>query len=250
MEQTIRDLINYVCKREKRRKPIPICLKRMIKEYLVKYRKEILYNFKYLGSNTYNWETSWCNFYGNDFQILTSILGGIILYGKIFLKVRINVGQSVCIDVFPNQGIYTINNIQNEKYIIKNKGNQEWKYFQRHMTIWVFMKRSTKCKCTQQSNENIIQIILMDGERKLDISANMDCWNKFMIEPKLRKHNWGMATIKLDQDFDYEFNEDVTIEYEMNENTNILKCTSEMSLFPISDAAQGWVCCDAAFKSV
>lgn len=242
MQETSKLLVYSYCKTDEKQKQIPLALKELIRKYTIKYKKLILFNYKYLGENTTQYDTDWVNHFGSDYKILTSILAGIVIKYKIFLNLRINIGQTVYIDIFPHQSIYTTNSNHN-KYIIKTKHNETWKYCQQLITIRIFMRRATNCNCTNQSHQNIVEIFLINSEAKLHLSGNMNLWNKFMVQHKLTKKNYGIATIKLPQDFEYETNQDVTIEYEFNQDQEILKCINELSAIPISDCAQGWVCC-------
>lgn len=240
MDQTIKYLIKSFCSISK----IPYCLRELIRVYLIKYAKLKLFNYKYLGFNTDDADIYWLDYWGYYIHVMTSILTGFVLDYPIFLKFRIQVGKSVYIDIFLNQSIYKTNaNEDKDIHFITTKSLQKWIYCKQQITVWIFMKRSTDCHCHQHHHDNIIQIVIMNNESKINLCENMNFWSNEV------NHQWGIATIKLDKNFEYETNQDVTIQYEMNCDYNIRKCKNESSLIPINDCARGWICCQHPFKT-
>ena len=252
LKQNIHDLVNGYIKKYRYSLFIPICIINSIILHVSAIQQLTLFNYGYLGGG---YSEMWESIHEN-FQRVTSILSGVTFNFNIFHKIRINIGSVLHIDLYPKEAEYEIydkfdeNNKENKQSIKTTLGDR-WKYNQKEITLLVLMSQETICTCYNREGNQFTIYLLNDNELITSIfNYYSEMWSNYPLPLKLNNDITGCIVIDLEKGFDFEMNEDVTIDYLHGEGEETINCCNDNSLIPISDCAQGWVCCFNAFEEL
>ena len=247
LKQNIQDLVVGYVKSYAKDLYIPFCIISWIMFHVSIAEEFTLFNYGYLSEEMTD-ELQWSQL---NFEKVTSILAGITFDFNIFHKIRINIGSILHIDLYLTEGQYQIHYPNyNHKLPIKTTLGNIWKYPHKQITMLVLMSQKTTCACYNRDGNQFTVFLLNDhATTKPIFNYYAEIWTNYPLPLKLNTDDTAHILIDLGQDFIFEFSEDVTVEYLRAHKEEIIICRNNNSLIPISDCAQGWVCCYNAFMS-
>ena len=221
---------------------IPHCIMHLIFKHLSLYTKQRLFNFKYLGDNKTSDYSDWEGYLGR--AQLTSILAGIKINLELSFDVKINIGGQFFMHISLKEATFKTN-MDNHQQTIRSMTGNIWKFPKsKSITILVLMSKETSCACyNREGNQISIYLLKQNSAIKSIFGYYSDIWTRYPIPLKLRNDDTAEIIKRLNSNFSYDMNEDVSIEC----NGIIEKITNFNSLIPIGDCAQGWLCCYVAF---
>ena len=211
---------------------IPFCLISLLIAFISIADEFTLFNYGYL-----------------NIDISASVLSGITFDFDIFHKIRINIGSKLNIDVYPKSAQYQVNyqNYSDGKQAIKTALGNIWKYSNEKITMLTLMSKQTICKCYNREG-NQFTIYLLNNHAQANIIFNHSkIWMNYPLPLKFETDHTARILIDLSEDFKFDNNEDVTIEYLHGKNEHIINVSNENSDKPIGHCSQGWICCYKSF---
>ena len=219
----ITDYINGYCKKQTKLL-IPFCLTKIIALYFIIHIQEILFAIKFKYHPTYI-----SRIYSKrvirhpyqsipSFQTLTSISSTFLISNKCY-KLIIHVGKSMDIEICLSKSIIQT---QQQTFVIEATNGEQYKIdtnSSNNIEITFNINRKTACSC-------------LKGDGNVEL---------YIQQKQHSDTNNGYAQISLIQNFDYNSDENVSIEtYDINEIHSI---SNENSSLPCGEFGFGRQCC-------
>ena len=253
----IMDLMNGYCKQNSKLS-IPFCLKTICALYFFQMKKAVLFVIKF--KSPAKFAIGLCNngelISTKYFQAISSISSYFIISNKCY-KMILKIGENFVIKISIGRSEIRIKTPK-KIMVLKNIDGEIWKKTKKYIDVMVRMNRKTLCDCPNGDGSveifftNIQKIPEMNSSDSLNLLLKnnpKDANHFYITHPRkyggiIVKDSDGYALILLNDDFDFNSNQNVSIETHGTDVMNVW--SSKHANYPWNQFGFGRNCCVTA----